>query len=89
MATDYEKFMAEAERLHPEAFAKARAERAELDALRNDAARYRWLRDNASCQWDLDYQHVEVVFPLDEEEWEDMDDAIDRAMAAEPAVGAA
>jgi hypothetical protein len=63
--------------------------RAQAEANAKDAERYRWLRDNASCQWDLDYEHVEVVFRLDEEEWEDMDDAIDRAMAAAPAAGAA
>lgn len=44
MTTNYEQFMAEAERLNPEAFAKAHAERAELEALRKDAERYRWLR---------------------------------------------
>jgi hypothetical protein len=37
-------FFAEAERLDPESFAKARAERAELDAQRKDAERYRKLR---------------------------------------------
>lgn len=86
---EFAAFMAEAEARDPEAFARARAEQTELAALRKDAERYRWLRDNASCQWDLGYQHVEVVFPLDEEEWENMDDAVDRAIAAAPAVGAA
>ena len=41
----YAEFMAEAERLDPEGFAKARADRAEADALREDAERYRWLRE--------------------------------------------
>ena len=40
----YAEFMAETERLDPEGFAKARADRAEADALREDAERYRWLR---------------------------------------------
>lgn len=37
-------FFAEAERLDPQGFANARAERAELDAMRKDAERYRKLR---------------------------------------------
>lgn len=41
---EFEKFMAEAEARDPLAFARARAERAELEALRKDAERYRWLR---------------------------------------------
>lgn len=44
MAEIYKTFMAEAEKLDPEGFAKARAERSELEALRKDAERYRWLR---------------------------------------------
>lgn len=47
MAEIYKTFMAEAEKLDPEGFAKSRAERAELEALRKDAERYRWLRDTA------------------------------------------
>ena len=40
-------FLEEAERLDPDGFAKARAERAEraeMETLRKDAERYRWLR---------------------------------------------
>ncbi len=40
-------FFAEAERLDPEGFARARAEKAERDALRKDAERYRTLRSRA------------------------------------------
>jgi hypothetical protein len=44
MAEIFKTFMAEAEKLDPEGFAKARAERAELEALRKDAERWRWWR---------------------------------------------
>ena len=38
--------------------AVANALQAEVDALRKDAERYRWLRDNGRCDWDIlwDYQ---------------------------------
>lgn len=45
MAEIFKTFMAEAEKMDPKGFAKARGERAEMDALRKDAERYRWLRD--------------------------------------------
>ena len=45
MAEIYKTFMAEAKKLNPEGLAKARAKRAELEALRNDAERWRKLRD--------------------------------------------
>ena len=48
---NYAEFMAEAEKFDPEGFAKARAERAESDAPRKDAERYRWLRDAGSLTW--------------------------------------
>ena len=44
MAGEFAAFMTEAERLDPEGFARARAERAELIAMRQDALRYRLLR---------------------------------------------
>lgn len=77
MVTSYEQFMAEAERIDQEGFAKARAERAELDALRKDAERYRKLRRG---------QHWSVVNGAgDELRAEQLDSAVD----AVPAVGAA
>ena len=45
MAEIFKTFMAEAEKMDPKGFAKPRGERAEMDALRKDAERYRWLRD--------------------------------------------
>lgn len=71
MAEIYKTFMAEAEKLDPEGFAKARAERAELEALRKDAERYRWLRDKA---------YAAVAVQLMQHMPGEMDGAIDHAM---------
>ena len=63
-----------------------RAEKAEAerDALRQDAARYRWLRDGEECdvifgdpEYEDRYAHVESLLALD-----DLDAAIDAARAA-------
>ncbi len=82
MAEIYKTFMAEAEKLDPEGFAKARAERAELESLRKDAERYRWLRDKGSNtwvpftgQWKMDAEHCDA--------------AIDNEMASQRLFGAA
>ena len=55
---------------------------AERDALRQDAARYRWLRDGAECdvifgdpEYEDRYAHVESLLALD-----DLDAAIDAAL---------
>ena len=73
----YKTFMAEAERLDPEGFAKARAERAELEALRKDAERYRKLRAGQYSYWT-----ARSIL-------NDSPHGIDRAVDALPAVGAA
>ena len=52
---------------------------AELDALRKDAERYRWLRDNGTSEWGI------CVWGDDEQEWaQDMRaaDVVDRAIDA-------
>ena len=92
MVTSYEQFMAEAERIDPEGFAKARAERAEIDALRKDAERYRWLR---AQHWDTAELCV-VMDPKDAVKLgrtcpsgEYLDIAVDDAMLIGRAVGAA
>ncbi len=65
----FEEFIAEAEKLDPEGFAKARAEHAEQVALRRDALRYRMLRRG---------QHWSVINGIgDELRADDLDAAID------------
>ena len=92
MAEIYKTFMAEAEKLDPEGFAKARAERAELEALRKDAERYRWLR---AQHWNTGQLCV-VAEPKDAVKLghccpsgEYLDIAVDDAMLIGRAVGAA
>ena len=82
MAEIYKTFMAEAEKLDPEGFAKARAERAELEALRKDAERYRKLRDGAfvSAPMVVDPFNQDVTYTAE---------GLDAALDALPAVGAA
>ncbi len=82
MAEIFKTFIAEAEKLDPEAFARVRAERAELEALRKDGERYRWLRDTGSLafvpfrsQWGMDAEHCDA--------------AIDNEMARQRMFGAA
>lgn len=50
-----------------------------LAELKDNAGRFAWLRDHATVQWQLDYEHVEVVFPMDAEEFTDLSDAVDLA----------
>jgi hypothetical protein len=52
------------------------------DDIARDAERYRWLRANCRANWDLGCEQIEVRFPFDDEEWRDLDDAIDRALLA-------
>ena len=67
--SNFEEFMREAEKLDPEGFAKARADRAELDSLRKDAERYRKLRRG---------QHWSVINGIgDELRGEALDSAVD------------
>lgn len=57
---------------------KAEDQRAELEALRKDAERYRWLKRNPTwLGWEHDFRPDEV------------EREIDAAMLAAPAVGAA
>jgi hypothetical protein len=74
---EFEKFMAEAEARDPLAFARARAERAELEALRKDAERYRLLRKYI----------VDSYIACGS--GERLDAEIDAAMLAAPGIGAA
>lgn len=48
-----------------------------------DADRYRWLRDNANVGWDIQYENVQIEFPLSCESFDDLDHAIDEAMKAD------
>jgi len=64
------------------AWNRAEKAEAERDALRQDAARYRWLRDGAECdvifgdpEYEDRYAHVESLLALD-----DLDAAIDAAL---------
>ena len=93
----YEDYAAEVERLRAEkdavkiaAWDKSSEQlremarlRLERDALRADAERYRWLRDNACHEWfDEDYpvQIVNQVLPVHPAKWrEETDAAIDAA----------
>ncbi|WP_185838878.1 hypothetical protein [Pseudomonas aeruginosa] len=54
---------------------------AEVEHLRKDAARYRWLRDNCTRQWDVMYRDIEVVIKGDgADDCEDLDGIIDAAL---------
>lgn len=53
-----------------------------LQRVTEDAERYRWLRDNSYVDWDLSYENVQVEFPLDTDEFQDLDGAIDIARSA-------
>ncbi|WP_271874212.1 hypothetical protein [Pseudomonas aeruginosa] len=54
---------------------------AEVEHLRKDAARYRWLRDNCTRQWDVMYRDIEVVISGDgADDCEDLDGIIDAAL---------
>lgn len=86
--SNYAEFMAEAERLDPEGFAKARAERAEMEALRRDAARYRWLRDLLAVE-DIHVALMDRWGTPDEAESAKTDALVDSAMADDVAKGAA
>lgn len=83
MAEIFKTFIAEAKKLDPEAFARVRAERAELEALRNDAERYRWLRSRIPGGT---YRIMGVIYS---EGGAGVDAAIDAAMVAAPSIGAA
>ncbi|HEO1562735.1 hypothetical protein [Pseudomonas aeruginosa] len=55
--------------------------RAEAEQLRKDAARYRWLRDSCTRQWDVMYQDIEIVIDgTGVDECEDLDGIIDAAI---------
>ncbi|HBO2015847.1 TPA: hypothetical protein L4G30_005084 [Pseudomonas aeruginosa] len=54
---------------------------AEVEHLRKDAARYRWLRDSCSRQWDVMCRDIEIVINGDgAEDCEDLDGIIDAAL---------
>ena len=76
MAEIFKTFMAEAEKMDPKGFAKARGERAEMDALRKDAERYRKLLGKAQkktaydvygdgCMWSLSFFCGDSNLPFD------------------------
>lgn len=46
-----------------------------------DAERYAWLVENAHVQWALYYKNVVVTFALDSENFDNLSDAVDQAMA--------
>ncbi|HCE6055926.1 TPA: hypothetical protein NHL12_001136 [Pseudomonas aeruginosa] len=53
----------------------------DYEALRKDAARYRWLRDSCTRQWDVMYRDIEVVIKGDgADDCEDLDGIIDAAL---------
>lgn len=54
---------------------------AEVEHLRKDAARYRWLRDSCTRQWDVMCRDIEIVINGDgAEDCEDLDGIIDAAL---------
>ncbi|HHM4988876.1 TPA: hypothetical protein ACRL4Y_005522 [Pseudomonas aeruginosa] len=54
---------------------------AEVEHLRKDAARYRWLRDSCTRQWDVMCRDIEIVINGDgAEDCEDLDGIIDAAI---------
>lgn len=54
---------------------------AEAEHLRKDAARYRWLRDSCTRQWDVMCRDIEIVINGDgAEDCEDLDGIIDAAL---------
>jgi hypothetical protein len=72
-----------ADQMHAYATAATAALRAEMDALRRDAERYRWLRDNggdwAICQW-LDDDREGIGYYREGRAAHVVDAAIDAAM---------
>ncbi len=53
----------------------------DYEALRKDAARYRWLRDSCTRQWDVMYRDIEIVINGDgADDCEDLDGIIDTAL---------
>jgi hypothetical protein len=65
----------------------------QMEAIRRDAERYRWLRDNAPGETHFDHDtgdnYVEINVPFSGFDLPDLDAAVDAAIAAAPAVGAA
>ncbi|QUI41151.1 hypothetical protein [Pseudomonas aeruginosa] len=54
---------------------------AEVEHLRKDAARYRWLRDSCTRQWDVMCRDIEIAINGDgAEDCEDLDGIIDAAL---------
>ncbi|UPG11114.1 hypothetical protein L0026_21705 [Pseudomonas aeruginosa] len=53
----------------------------QLRRMARDAARYRWLRDSCTRQWDVMYRDIEIVINGDgAEDCEDLDGIIDAAL---------
>ncbi|HCL3684977.1 TPA: hypothetical protein N2B23_006055 [Pseudomonas aeruginosa] len=53
----------------------------QLRRMARDAARYRWLRDSCTRQWDVMYRDIEVVIKWDgADDCEDLDGIIDAAL---------
>lgn len=57
---------------------------ARLRAAEKDAERYRWIAENASIDWKLDYKNIEIVFPVDSDGFDYLDDLVDLAMEQQP-----
>lgn len=55
-----------------------------LQDAERDAARYRWISENASIDWKLDYKNIEIVFPVDSDGFDYLDDLVDLAMEQQP-----
>lgn len=77
---------AECEKLrkYGEEFASlAERRREQVEALRKDAERYRWLRDEAGYDWDVSYGKLEIRIETPHHDASDLDACIDAAMSKE------
>ncbi|MGN8346314.1 hypothetical protein ACLEJQ_22195 [Pseudomonas sp. SMV71] len=57
--------------------------KAESEALRKDAERYRWLRDSSQYDWDVSYGKLELRIETPHYDSGDLDACIDAAMGKE------
>ncbi|MFK0939820.1 hypothetical protein ACIUXF_07465 [Pseudomonas aeruginosa] len=57
--------------------------KAENEALRKDAERYRWLRESGQCEWDASYEKLELRVETLHFDDSNLDACIDAAMAKE------
>lgn len=57
--------------------------KAENEALRKDADRYRWLRESGQCEWDASYEKLELRIETPHFDDSNLDACIDAALAGE------